>query len=414
MSNFKRKLSVAATIAAGAALTGCGAGSTHEFSSKSDPVSAKSEGLYEMIEIGACLPSKAAVIVLDDGDFEMSGQGKLDGDLLIGRSSDVKMSGQALVNGRAWFRPNVRVKLSGQAKIKDGISDLDSEPRPQLEQLSRDLHALKSDLEIKEIRSSLSIQAVSDLNVIRVPEGITLSGQSQLVLAGQPSQHFVINVGKKLRFSGQSGVLLTGGLKAENIVFNLEESAELKLTGQGKFSGSVIATKSEAELSGQGAIAGSVVAERVRVSGQGLIFQAAPFCVQPPTNPTPQPTPVPPQPTPVPASPTPAPDVDPTPMPSATPQPTPVPPTATPVPQQPTPTPAPDVDPTPAPTPVPPQPTPEPTPAPTPVPPQPTPAPTPVPPTPTPTPAPEPTPQPTPIASPTPQPTPQPTPPENF
>lgn len=371
-----------------------------------------------------CLAIDGAVVGLHSTDVSISGRAEVAGALVLADGSSLHASGNATVDGNLVAGRCVDVKLSGQAKVGARLPlniDVDS----RAVDFSRSVAQMRATLRLSSITKSGVVKGAGGTNVISV-DNIRLAGNDSLILSGSSADIFIVNVTGDFSLSGNSSILLEGGVPAKNVLFNLIGSEcrdGLSLSGSASVSGSILAIDRAASISGNGSLNGTLIAhDHISVTGNGFVFKPVAFCATSPTSPTPTPapptpTPVAPTPTPVPPTPTPAPPtptpVPPTPTPVA-PTPTPVAPTPTPVaptPVPPTPTPvAPTpIPPTPtpvAPTPTPVAPTPTPVaPTPTPVPPTPTPVaptPTPVPPTPTPV---APTPAPTPIA-PTPTPTP--------
>jgi choice-of-anchor A domain-containing protein len=347
-----------------------------------------------------CLKVDAGLVGLDESSTMISGQAEIAGNAFIDERARFRGTGSSVIDGQLFVGEHASARFSGQSKANGGVKNVEWEFDDRIEHFSHEMAELRPTLSLNSIRSSLVVKGSGGVNVIRVREGIRLSGTNVLMLQGSANDVFIFNVDDEFALSGNSAILLSGGVTAQHVLFNLlgdDCDDGLRISGSAQVSGTLLGVERDANITGNGRINGALIAgHRIQITGNGFVMKQAMFCSG---GSTPVP-PVPPAPTPVP----PAPPV-PTPVPPvATPVPTPVPPAPTPVPPAPTPVPTPvPPAPTPVPTPVPPAPTP----VPTPVPPAPTPVPTPVPPAPTPVP-PAPTPVPTPVPTPAPTPTPVP------
>jgi hypothetical protein len=98
-----------------------------------------------------------------------------------------------------------------------------------------------------------------------------LSGGSTLTLQGTAATTFIINVANSFSLSS-SKVVLSGGLLASNVLFNVRgNGSDVSLSGGSSISGTILATNRNASLSGQSSLTGSLIANKVALSGGSVV-----------------------------------------------------------------------------------------------------------------------------------------------
>ncbi len=125
--------------------------------------------------------------------------------------------------------------------------------------------------EFGNIKKTTTIKATSPdgVNVIQIAE-LSLTGHSDLVLSGSDDDYFILNIETRCKFTGRSGLMLTGGIEPGNVIINLgPRVSELKMSGDTRLSGAVLAVNENQRVKlGKGAsIAGSVAAFNFDLSG---------------------------------------------------------------------------------------------------------------------------------------------------
>lgn len=132
------------------------------------------------------------------------------------------------------------------------------------------------------IASATTISGNSAFNVFNL-SGINLSG-ANLTIHGTASETFVFNVSGSLVMSGAS-IVLTGGVTANNVIFNVLGSGGTRLSGS-TLNGTILDVGSAISLSGA-TINGAVLSEK-QISISGGTINVDPFAAaDPPTAPEP-------------------------------------------------------------------------------------------------------------------------------
>jgi hypothetical protein len=121
--------------------------------------------------------------------------------------------------------------------------------------------------------STLSITATNSSPVVLKLTDFKLSGGS-LTLSGSSSSKFVINVTKDFLLSNSADVILTGGLKEGNVIFNVttgQSTGTLGLSGGSTLGGILVASNRAVALSGASTVFGQVVGKSIALSGGSKI-----------------------------------------------------------------------------------------------------------------------------------------------
>src|SRR5205823_3910519 len=78
--------------------------------------------------------------------------------------------------------------------------------------------------------------------VVLTLKNFTLKNNATLTLEGTTATTFVINVTKKFSLADASQIILSGGLRWDDVVFNVRGQGKITLSGGAQFSGILLAT----------------------------------------------------------------------------------------------------------------------------------------------------------------------------
>ena len=80
--------------------------------------------------------------------------------------------------------------------------------------------------------------------------------------------NYVINISHNMMLSAGAKIVLSGGLKPQNVLFNVDNTgANVTLSGNSKLNGILLARNRTVNLTGGSTVNGSVIASRVTLSG---------------------------------------------------------------------------------------------------------------------------------------------------
>lgn len=117
----------------------------------------------------------------------------------------------------------------------------------------------------------VSITATDNNPVVLKLSAMVMSNNSTLTLNGSSSEHYVIDISGNVSLAGGSKVLLGGGLQAGNVVFVMEGSSSVAMSGASLVNGIVLAANGSVALSGGSEIDGEAIAKTIAMSGGSKI-----------------------------------------------------------------------------------------------------------------------------------------------
>jgi len=101
-----------------------------------------------------------------------------------------------------------------------------------------------------------------------------LLSASTLTLTGSSTTNYVINVSKYLSLGGASKIVLSGGLQAQNVLFNVRNTAayDVTMSGASTLDGIILASNRNVKLTGSSVVTGEVIARGVSLSGNSKVI----------------------------------------------------------------------------------------------------------------------------------------------
>jgi choice-of-anchor A domain-containing protein len=106
-------------------------------------------------------------------------------------------------------------------------------------------------------------------NVLNLNE-LSLSGNAILTISGTSNQQFVINVDKKFSLSGNSKIVLSGGVDPLDVIFNFK-GKKATMSGNTSLNGILMAVDGEFQGSGNSVVKGQVIADEIKLTGNAKI-----------------------------------------------------------------------------------------------------------------------------------------------
>ena len=115
--------------------------------------------------------------------------------------------------------------------------------------------------------TSLTLNDTTGGNVVLHLTDFVLYGSAALTLQGTAATTYIINVTNKFSLSGSSVVLL-GGVKVENVLFNVVGAGvDPTMSGSAVLNGTLMAVNRTMKMSGSATVYGEVIANKVALSG---------------------------------------------------------------------------------------------------------------------------------------------------
>jgi choice-of-anchor A domain-containing protein len=227
-----------------------------------------------------------------EGKDEINGGARVIGDFGASGSGDVKLSGHAMIVGDLYshqpgkFEKKDKGRLFGSFIQNDATDDL-------LDQASHD--ALNASTFAAGLATSAQFSSLREINLndhkemtitgdgctVLSLKNFKLSGDSVLTLTGTAGTAFVINVKNDFKLTGNSKIVLSGGLTAADVLINVTGTGgKVEVSGQAMGAGIILAAKRDSKFSGSSMWTGEVIAKKIRMDGSAKIVGA----ISPATN----------------------------------------------------------------------------------------------------------------------------------
>lgn len=200
------------------------------------------------------------------GDFSMS-DGDIFGDLVHRTGANIKTSGPAKIHGNTY---------SNDSQLNSALADASSLSDAAFAEPVSAQYASLTKVNITNVSQSMTITGgPSQKIVLRLTDFIMTSGT--FTLSGTATTSFIINITKSFSLNNAS-IVLSGGVLAQNVLFNIRGSGGQVSLNQGtQLPGILLALNRKVDLSG-GHVTGKVIADQVVITSGGSV-------VTPTTNP---------------------------------------------------------------------------------------------------------------------------------
>jgi hypothetical protein len=206
------------------------------------------------INLGAA--SGYSVFALDSLSF--NGPGVINGDVAVGKSTN--FAAPAQINGTVYENPGVPAQ--GNVTPTGGFVKLDlSTAIGDAKAAATLAGSLTATQSFNTLGNNATVTGNGGTNVIDIGSGGIKLSSGVLTLTGTANDVFIINDAGAFTFSN-SGIVLGGGVKAENVLFNI--SGDVALTGGGtaNFAGTILAPFSDVSIHDKtltGAVIGNTI-----------------------------------------------------------------------------------------------------------------------------------------------------------
>ena len=200
------------------------------------------------------------------------------GDVGVAGAGNLTMDGNSLLNGNLSYHTGGKLTLLKNSKItgsklqnaqtdttlNQGVIDANNASNaafamPVSAGYPSTLRLTKSDLTLSG----------SGRVVLKLTDFV-LSNKSTLTLQGTATTTFIINVANIFSLS-KSDVILSGGLLASNVLFNVRGGGTASLSDKSELNGIILATNRTIEVSGSSSVLGELIGKTVSVTDKGKV-----------------------------------------------------------------------------------------------------------------------------------------------
>ena len=219
---------------------------------------------------------------------DQSGGTYVKGNIGVWGSGNVSLSGNAILDGDLYYRTSGTLKLSGKAKIT-GMRHHDAAGDTILQQSSNEAYMESDQLwaqpaqnpsptyNFTTINTSQNMTITGTGHVVLKLTDFVLTGNATLTLQGTAATTFVFNITKQFSLSDSAKVVLSGGITASNVVYNVRNTgSDATVGGTASLQGILLANYRNVALSSSSITRGEVVGNKVTISGQAQLIHGSP------------------------------------------------------------------------------------------------------------------------------------------
>jgi hypothetical protein len=226
------------------------------------------------IDLGAA--GNYAVLGLDGATTNLSsGPLRINGNVGAADNSQLNFSGGGAINGRVDYSSSSSLNTGGNT-ITGGTHEINFSPVEQaVQNLVNYANSLSSTQAFSSITSPMTLTSTGPQNVIAIAHDIHLSG-GNLTLNGSASDVFIFQISGTMELSGNTNIVLTGGLTPNNVLWDfIGFGSQFQTSGQSDTAGIFLAPDRDININGG-------IHNSEFISGTRLSFQSNPVVNQVP------------------------------------------------------------------------------------------------------------------------------------
>jgi hypothetical protein len=236
------------------------------------PIDLGAAGNYAVLGVKGAVINTGASIHLSSGPLVVNGN------VGSGNNTQFQADGGGTIGGRLDFAQSAMVNV-GNDTVTGGTHQIDFTAIEQtVQNEANTVQALSPTQTFNSITNPTTVSSTGSVNVIKINQDIHLSG-GNLILSGGSSDVFLFQIMGTMELSGNTNIVLTGGLTANNVLWDFVGSgSQFQTSGQSETSGIFLALNRAINING-----GTHDSEFI--SGVSLSFQSNPQLNQPPATP---------------------------------------------------------------------------------------------------------------------------------
>lgn len=247
---------------------------------------AKADLLSAGVDLGGAGPDSWAVLTVGGGRSnvdKLTGSAEVFGNVGVGGSGRISLLGHSVIENDLYYHQTGKLTIAPHASVNGSIHH-DSSSDTLLDQDAAQARSA-SDTAFNlsptpgyppagtpggphniRLGRNQTLTITGSGSVVLKLSDFALSRNATLTLNGTPGTSFIINVSHKFSLAS-ANVFLTGGLTADNVLFNIRGVGSAKLTGNSNLNGLILATNRTVKLSGNSVVTGEVIGRKVNISG---------------------------------------------------------------------------------------------------------------------------------------------------
>jgi hypothetical protein len=228
---------------------------------------------------------------------DQSGGTYVKGNVGVWGPGNISLSGNAILDGDLYYRTTGTLSIKNNARIT-GTRHHDAAGDTILQNSSNDAYMESSQLAtqtdhggytysvnggppqsgpLTNINTNQNITITGSGHVVLTLQNFVLISSATITLQGTAATTFVFNVSKSFSLTSSSRIVLSGGILASNVVYNvIGTGSEASVSGSAKLQGILLANQRNVALSGSSITTGEVIGNKVTISGTAQLIHTSP------------------------------------------------------------------------------------------------------------------------------------------
>jgi len=235
-------------------------------------ISYNSQTFAKPSDIGLAGPDSWAVLGLGGNplssftEIDMNGPAVVTGNVGVAKVGDIIMTGASVIQGSLSLNTKGKELVFGNSKVVGGVNQNPATDALLNQAITDALAASGAAAKmsatinsVKSIHNSMTINGDAKLNILKLND-LTLSGNQVLTLNAPAGGSFIINVIGGFTMAGNSKIILTGGLKPSDVLFNITGLGwPVSLIEKTTVKGIILAPKRMINLTGNPSVFGELI-----------------------------------------------------------------------------------------------------------------------------------------------------------
>jgi hypothetical protein len=217
---------------------------------------------YDVAMQGGNTEARGNVAVAGSGSVDLLGGAVINGSLYLSGGSD-KVTGQSAITGG--------VVTNQAAYLNQGAIDAINASNAAAALVATP----GSPTSIVLNNASMTISAAANTTyIMNLTQLAVIGGTAVLTLNGASTTNFIINVSANFQLQGGSNILLSGGLKSSNVLYNIKASAGDPhiAAGQNNIYGILLTPNGNVNLDGGSIVYGEVITKTIVLTGGSKVI----------------------------------------------------------------------------------------------------------------------------------------------
>lgn len=166
----------------------------------------------------------------------------------VGPAGKFKLEDDGVLNGNVYLHHGVQIVqmagiINGSYNQEQNLASLDGE----LNRVAKECADMTPTLTLNDVQNTTTILGNGTFNVINMHK-LNLDNSDQLILSGNSSEQFIINVTYGMQLSGTAKIITAGGARSSNVLINIIGNKSATSTINNTINATIVINDGSAQL----------------------------------------------------------------------------------------------------------------------------------------------------------------------